>query len=109
MDPKISSLEKFTIVFLLSKKPMHGYELMQQLKDCLKIKSSAGKIYPFLALLQKKKLLQVKILGNRGKKVYFLTAKGKIFMRELSEKFAPIFESSLGERIKVCVHCGCKV
>ncbi|MEW6722741.1 MAG: PadR family transcriptional regulator [Candidatus Micrarchaeota archaeon] len=65
----------FQILYLLSKKPMHGEELAEELGKRRGEKPKAGTIYPALKELKEKKL----ILGRKEGKiiVYSLTPEGK--------------------------------
>lgn len=65
----------FQILFLLSKKPMHGEELAQELAKRRGEKPTAGTIYPALKELKNKHF----IVGNKDGKliVYSLTPVGQ--------------------------------
>jgi len=74
----------FQILYLLSKKPMHGDELAKEIGSRRGDKPAAGTIYPALKDLKQKKLIK----GNKkGKTItYSLTTDGK---KEL--KYAKIY------------------
>lgn len=65
------------ILRALSKKPMHGYEVISTLEEQSHgmWRPSAGSIYPTLQLLEEKEL--VKSHEENGKKIYGLTAAGE--------------------------------
>ena len=68
-------LLSFQILYLLSKKPMHGDELAEELGRRRGEKPKAGTIYPALKELKEKKLIE----GRKEGKiiVYSLTSHGK--------------------------------
>lgn len=70
----------FQILFLLSKKPMHGEELAQELAKRRGEKPTAGTIYPALKELKNKHY----IVGNKDGKliVYSLTPNGQNTYRQ---------------------------
>lgn len=109
MTIKINNLIKFYILFLLVKKPIHGYKIMAELKEKLDRKISANQVYPFLNLLKKNKLLIIKQKGQREKKIYMFTKKGKIFAIETINRFGELIEIMMQPNLSVCVHCGCKI
>lgn len=68
------------LLWLLSKKECHGYEIIKLLESDKQIPSVAvSRMYPLLNDLTKKGLItQRKVMqGKRARKVYRLTAKGK--------------------------------
>lgn len=65
----------FQILYLLSKKPMHGDELAEELGRRRGEKPKAGTIYPALKELKEKKLIHGKKEGKII--VYSLTPSGK--------------------------------
>ena len=69
---KITNLIKFYTLLFLYKHPMHGYELIKQLEICTGKKISASHVYPFLDILKKNKIIELKKEGNREKKEYNL-------------------------------------
>lgn len=79
------------ILWLLSKGPSHGYELMKKLTKLKKKEITQGALYPTLQKLERKGLIEVKREGSRGKKVYRLTGKGKEYMQQICRDFCEIF------------------
>src|SRR5271166_6189014 len=65
----------FQILYLLSKKPMHGDELAEELGKRRGEKPTAGTIYPALKELKEKKLIHGRKEGKTI--VYSLTPLGK--------------------------------
>lgn len=76
------------LLWLVSKKEMHGYEIIKTLKSDLTLPSVAvSKIYPLLGELCRKGFLsQRKVMhGKRARKAYHLTTKGKEALRKAKE------------------------
>lgn len=109
MTIKINNLIKFYILFLLVEKPIHGYKVISKLKEKLDRKISANQVYPFLNLLKKNKFLTIKQKGEREKKVYVLTKKGKEFAIETINRFGELIDITMRSNLSICVHCGCKI
>lgn len=83
---------KFSIflLWLLSKKKMHGYEIMKVLQDDSMMPCRpASKIYPLLRSLSKKGLIShsKEMQGKRARKVYCITDKGKATLKKAKEFF----------------------
>ena len=106
---KITSLLKLYTLILLSKKPMHGYEIIKELEKCAIQKISASHVYPFLALLKKNNLIILNNLGNREKKQYALTSEGRKFVNEMLNKFSIMVDAGVRRKVKKCAHCDCQI
>jgi DNA-binding PadR family transcriptional regulator len=91
---------KFVILRLVSKKPMHGYEVMQALEEesCGCYKASPGSVYPTLQLLEDQGY--VKSREEEGKKVYEITDAGREYLDDHGDVVDEIFEriSSVADR-----------
>lgn len=95
------------LLWLLSKKPAHGYELMKTLNAIKKTKVTQSTLYPALSALEKKGLVQSgKASGARGKKVYSLTGSGKRVMKQNCAEFVGIFKGIIADFY--CPLCNCK-
>ncbi|MHB8361135.1 MAG: PadR family transcriptional regulator [Thermoplasmataceae archaeon] len=69
-------------LFILSLKPMNGYELSRRIKwDGTTV--SGGTIRPLLKVLEREDMVRHEALGKS--KVYFLTEKGKSYVNNLRE------------------------
>ncbi len=79
----------FLILFLLSKKPMHGEGIAEELERRRGIKPKAGTLYPALKELKKNGLIR----GERRGKiiVYYLTAEGQKTAKYTREYFCKCF------------------
>ncbi len=75
----LTNLTKLYVLAALFKSPKHGYELMADFKKVTGKNLSAGQIYPLLSDMQKKGFVTVseQYEGQRKKKVYSLTEKGR--------------------------------
>ena len=79
----------FLILFLLSKKPMHGQEIAHEIGRRKGIKPSPGTIYPALKTLKEVGLIKEK---KSGKKItYNLTNEGKQTLGIAKKRFCMIF------------------
>ncbi len=82
-------LLSFLILFLLSKKQMHGQEIADEIERRKGVRPSPGTIYPALKALKKAGLIKEK---KRGKTiVYGLTAGGKKGLKIAKAHFCKIF------------------
>lgn len=79
----------FLILFLLSKKPMHGQELADEIEKRKGMKPSPGTIYPALKSLKEAGFISEE---KKGKTItYHLTPDGKKGLKVAKEKFCKIF------------------
>lgn len=82
-------LLSFLILFLLSKKPMHGDEIADEIGKRKGSKPSPGTIYPALKCLKEAALIKEK---KSGKKItYTLTESGKIVLKSAKQQFCRTF------------------
>lgn len=108
--PKISSLIKLSVLLLLANEgKKHGYEIIKNIEKKTGKKISPGEIYPFLKNLKKYDLVVTKKSGTREKKVYSLTKSGKIFVKEILNKFDTIIDNAVKSRLRRCTHCKCEI
>src|SRR5919106_4066578 len=77
------------ILTLLGEKPMHGYEMIQELEQRSggRWRPSAGSIYPTLQLLEDEDLVRAEEVD--GKRVFDLTEAGRARIAERSESAPP--------------------
>lgn len=79
----------FLLLFLLSKKPMHGQELADELEKRKGDRPSPGTIYPALKDLKKEDLIKE---SKEGKTItYHLTPIGKKVLSVAKAKFCKAF------------------
>jgi|SRR3989344_1626889 len=106
---KVTNLIKLYALLLLTKKQMHGYELIKELQKCIGQKISTSHVYPFLKELEKNKLVFHINIGKREKKYYKLTNKGKKFVKSLMERFGSLTEILIKTKLEKCAHCDCEI
>lgn len=79
----------FLILFLLSKKHMHGQEIADELEKRKGIRPSPGTIYPALKALKENNLIKEK---KQGKTItYNLTSDGKKALKTAKQQFCRTF------------------
>jgi len=87
-------LLSFQILFLLSKKPMHGEEIAKEMELRRGEKPKAGTIYPALKDLSSRGLIKGK---KKGKLItYSITSDGKASFRDAMRYFVRSFGDMLG-------------
>jgi DNA-binding PadR family transcriptional regulator len=87
---------KAAILAVLAEKPMHGYEVMQQLEERSggMWRPSPGSIYPTLQLLEDQGLVRSEEV--EGRRVFSLTDEGKTEAETIVERGAPWATSESG-------------
>ena len=107
----ISDFSRFYILIILSEGPAHGYQILSRFKKRVKKKVSPSLVYPFLQQLEEKGLVKHKLelVGEKEKKVFELTKKGKELTKGLFKRFAELVSIAIEPSLDVCAHCGCKV
>lgn len=85
------------ILALLSRQPMHGYQLMAELADRLdaRYRPSPGSIYPALQAMEQEGLIASTMDGDR--RVYELTGDGAVAYVRRADRLASL-EARLGVR-----------
>ena len=71
---------RFLILLALTKEPMHGYALIQEIGKTYQRPVSAGLVYPTLQELEDMGFVTSE--EREGKKVYSITAEGKHYLDE---------------------------
>ncbi len=94
------------VLWLLSKKPAHGYWLMERLSAIKHSPITQGTLYPTLAKLESMGFIKAAASGVRGRKTYSLTAKGRRAADESCREFISIYQSIFYDYC--CVSCGGK-
>lgn len=79
----------FLILFLLSKKPMHGKEIADELAKRKGDMPSPGTLYPALRMLNRQGLIKEKKSGKIV--IYSLTPVGRKVLSIAKKKFVKIF------------------
>ena len=106
-QPKFSEIElgllQMQILWILDRKPTHGYEIMKMLSEIKKTKITQGTLYPALQTLEERGY----IMGHEDnrKTVYSITSTGKKAMSDacvdFSRTFFGIFQSFVCDK---CMH-----
>src|SRR4030066_2068672 len=111
MDGIISDFSRFYILTILYEGPAHGYQIISRFKKRVKKDVSPSLVYPFLQQLEKKGLVKhtLKPVGEKAKKVFELTDKGRELTTVLFKRFAELVSIAIEPSLYVCAHCGCKV
>src|SRR3989338_2274105 len=93
-------LLQMQILWLLSRKSTHGYDIMKMLGEIKKTKVTQGTLYPTLQSLKKRAL--IKRHDEDRKSVYSITLKGRKVMNEtcldFSRTFFGIFQNFVCEK-----------
>ena len=103
-ERKFSEIElgmlQMQVLWVLSKKSTHGYDLMKILNEIKKTKITQGTLYPTLQALEEREL--IKSHEDDRKIVYHITAKGRKTMNEacvdFSRTFFGIFQNYVCEK-----------
>ena len=83
---------KFVILRLISKRPMHGYEVMKALEEESKgyYRPSPGSVYPTLQMLDDEGYLTVE--KKDGKKIYTITDEGMAYLGDNEDVVNDVFD-----------------
>lgn len=100
---------RLNVLLLLNAGSKHGYELIKDLEILTGRKVSAGQIYPMLKNLRNSKFVDVVSRGNREKKVYSLTNRGKRAILNAFSRADGLLDFFMKYKTNSCTHCGCKV
>jgi DNA-binding PadR family transcriptional regulator len=111
IDELISDFSRFYILTILYEGPAHGYQILSHFKKRVKKEVSPSLVYPFLQQLEGKGLVKhvLKPVGEKEKKVFELTKKGRELATGLFKRFAELVSIAIEPSLYVCAHCGCKV
>src|SRR3990172_10545211 len=111
IDDLISDFSRFYILTILYEGPAHGYQILSRFKKRVKKEVSPSLVYPFLQKLEAKGLVKhtLKPVGEKEKKVFELTKKGRELATGLFKRFSELVSIAIEPSLFVCAHCGCKV
>jgi DNA-binding PadR family transcriptional regulator len=111
IDDLISDFSRFYILTILYEGPAHGYQIISRFKKRVKKEVSPSLVYPFLQQLEEKRLVKhtMKPIGEKEKKVFELTKKGRELTTALFKRFSELVSIAIEPSLDVCAHCGCKV
>jgi Fe2+ or Zn2+ uptake regulation protein len=111
IDDLVSDFSRFYILTILYEGPAHGYQILNRFKKRVKKEVSPSLVYPFLQQLEEKGLVKhrIKHVGEKEKKVFELTRKGRELCIGLFKRFAELVAVAIEPSLDVCANCGCKV
>ena len=83
---------KFVILRLVSKRPMHGYEVMKALEEESRgyYRPSPGSVYPTLQMLEDEGYVTVE--EQEGKKIYTITEEGAAYLGDNEDVVDDVFD-----------------
>jgi len=98
----IRGFEKPIILWLLSLRPRHGYELIKEFRRLTGRKLKPSIVYPFLQWLEKEGFAKSELVerGKRRLKRYFLTEKGEELLNNIRKRFSNSIGNIIREFIK---------
>lgn len=111
IDEIVSDFSRFYILTILYEGPQHGYSIISKFRKRINKEISPSLVYPFLNQLERKGLVKhsLKPVGEKKKKVFNLTEKGKELCRQLFKRFSDLVAVAIEPNLEVCASCGCKV
>jgi DNA-binding PadR family transcriptional regulator len=107
----ISDFSRFYILILLYEGPCHGYSIISKFRERIGKEISPSLVYPFLKQLEKGNLIKHKMerIGEKERKVYELTERGREFCTRLFKRFAALISVAIEPSLKICANCGCRI
>ena len=81
---------KMAVLFVLMRKPLHGYEIMKEIRRWTLgiITPTAGGVYPTLKELESRHLIKGEWLPEERRRIYRITSKGReVFKRAVEKHF----------------------
>jgi DNA-binding PadR family transcriptional regulator len=111
LDEIVSDFSRFYILTILYEEPQHGYSIISKFRKRIGKEISPSLVYPFLSRLEKKGLVKhtLKPVGEKKKKVFELTEKGRELCKQLFKRFSALVSVAIEPSLEVCASCGCKV
>jgi len=85
----LKGLDKPLILWLLSREPMYGYDIIKEVKRLTGRRLKPNSIYPFLHLLEEKGFAVSEWINKRERRIryYSLTEKGENLLNRIREFF----------------------
>jgi DNA-binding PadR family transcriptional regulator len=111
LDEIVSDFSRFYILTILYEGPQHGYSIISKFRKRIGKEISPSLVYPFLSQLEQRSLIKhsLKHVGERKKKVFELTEKGRELCKQLFKRFSSLVSVAIEPNLEVCASCGCKV
>ncbi len=90
---KVRGNFKYLVLYILKEKPLHGYEIIQRIKELVGggYEPSPGIIYPTLQLLEDMDYIVSEKIERKN--VYHITDQGLKFLKEHEEEVRSLIES----------------
>ncbi len=103
---KYRGIIRLLILYVLSKKPLHGYGIMKELKEIMGKMPGPGNIYPQIRYLLRKNYIEIheEVRQGRKRKVYRITEKGLEYLAENMDRVNEAIE--MFSRLKHLFDCG---
>lgn len=94
MKNALKNIKQIGLICVLSKEPMHGYELMKELEKRMGKKINPSFIYPSLKKLEKEGYIKSRVRkeGKRKIKNYIITNKGKTLCKDVKNQLKDILK-----------------
>jgi len=98
----LRGLEKPIILWLLARKPRHGYELIVEFKKLTGRELKPSIVYPFLHKLERGGFASAEWImkGKKRMRHYSLTKRGEDLLRKVKETFGKPFKEVLMDLIE---------
>lgn len=106
-----TDIVRCVILILLYEKPMHGYVIMEALRERLGRAVGPAIVYPFLSQLVAVGYLKSARdrVSRRARTIYSLTPKGRAFSERVFERLSGIISAALEPSLSICANCGCRL
>ncbi len=92
---RVNTVIKLYTLILLAEGPKHGYEIMKRLEEITGSSVGPSQIYPYLRQLEQAGIIEATSLGPRDKKLYTLTDKGRLFVRDVLENALGLIQAAV--------------
>jgi PadR family transcriptional regulator PadR len=83
------------ILWMLSKAPAHGYEILLKFSDLFGRRVTSGALYPMLYKMERLGLIFSEVVrgtGNRTKRIYHIKESGLEAVADFASKFGDFFD-----------------
>ncbi|MEZ0394502.1 MAG: PadR family transcriptional regulator [Desulfurococcaceae archaeon] len=82
--PRLRGIARVLVLKALEDSPLHGYALMQRIREATGVRPSPGYLYPLLRKLEREGLIKSSEAELRGRRVrvYELTDKGRLYLAQ---------------------------
>jgi len=92
--PLLRDMLRPLILVMLCEKPMHGYQLIERIRDVTGFTFGPGVVYPLLYKLEEKGLIRGEWIERgvrRRVRIYRLTEEGRKMVREVRELLEKVY------------------